>query len=1353
MTLYLPQDDPKLIEDIIQRKEFYIYKRWNLDTTKSHYIDIIPRFLLDDAIKKSNNLRLMSYQHFVKNYMNPNTPYQRLLIKWQTGTGKSIGALSIAMNFIQYYKLAKETGQSEIGTVFIIGFSERIFKSELLRFPEFGFLSRSERAKLDHLKRLAVTGSAADIQKYQELIIKIKKRFSNRKGNGFFKFFGYKAFVNRIFISPPHINLNTLSEEEIRVLLSQKTITYNEELMQQFKNSLIICDEIHNVYNSVEKNNWGIAIQAVLDKEKTCRAVFTSATPLNNSPTEIVDLLNLLLPNDQRLTKTDLFINDKDLKPGALEQIAKLSRGRVSYLRDVNPQYYPKNKMIGEVLKEIPFLKFIRSPMSQFQYNTYSQVYTGVLPQDSQYLVDFVLENPDSDQTIGLFQTNTIKNSLTHAPLAWKNKYGLDFKDGKIIGPALKRDRLQKYSTKYVRMLDELMNITKEHRGKVFIYHNIVHMSGVLFIEQVLLQNGYLNDLMGPKDDTICIICGNTRKEHSYLEIHGSADYKKEINIIRQVRTSHRHNHNLSNRSTTKYNLLCYYYNKRMFTMKYNKKYFYILASDLNNSLIQGKSYALQHFSNVLNKIHPKQMLIQAPNYAPRFCEWLLQIGFKIIRQNPRYTIFYSAHKNGKIPIDVVNKLAGARDKYSKHQFIPARFIIIHSEIDKNLIEHNIEKFNNPDNTEGHQYMILIGSKIMKESHNIKAVQNVFIMGRPDNIPTLLQIRGRAIRKNSHKDLPEQNREVRTMIFTTCLPIKQKSGPDKGKYQLSYEEEKYKEKAKLFRTIQNIEKILHENAIDSLINYDLINRPHAEEIDPLEALPFTPNIPKKFLKEMPLSKLNTLTYDIYYSQYEISIQQSIIKRLFIELSSIWEYNNLFQAVKEDRLQYVTELNTHLFNKDYFNIALHQLTWNNDNQYIEPLFNKQDIIQDYETRIIDKLYDSNDKIISIPNGQDSIIVPVSDNTRQYYILFPINSNTNEPNIDIEQPHRIYKPFSIQLININNFIQTKNINFDYDDKKKLFYRKYFDVSIENMEHAICEYGTHFHIKFLEECIEYVFRAWTDPTLKMSEYHDFYFKMLYYYDLLSLCLWAYTAKPRVFNEYKKYAIPVKAKDIKLKQLDAYQKNQKDIADISPDDNSDLATSGVINLLKSSINRTSNVWIPKEFREQFNKTLEESYKLFKGRVKKNKQINKVSARLLPIGHFISTFPRIYHPEKGWTEDPTYVQHDQEYIENDIIIGYDEKSKNGTHVRFKIRKPIHNIKKYKDIRLIEKGTVCKSKSKSYLKNVAKRLGIELLEKNNVDNLCLLIRIKLIRLELKERIQKSKIKYFYFHYESPQTVV
>jgi hypothetical protein len=1478
---YLQQNDPNLTTDVLTRKEYYWSKRWKNTRDDNFLNDIIPRFLLEESIERSMNLKISSYQMFVQNYINPSTPYSRLLLKWSTGSGKTIGALSIAMNFIERYRLEKEIGNVEIGSVFIIGFSERAFKNELLAHPEFGFLSRDERRKLDKLKKLAAVGSKQDIERFHDMVTKIKKRFSSRKGNGFFKFYGYKAFVNRIFKASKDVNLNDLSEEKIRIALAQGKISYDEELLAQFKNSIIICDEIHNVYNSQEKNNWGIAIQAVLDREPTCRAVFASATPFSNSPTEIVDLLNLLLPASYRLNKSDLFDANNKLKPSALDKIAELCKGRISYLQDINPKYYPSVSMEGESLKEIPYLKFIRCPMSDFHYKTYKQIYTGALSQDSQYLVDFALENPDGG--LGIFQTNQIRNALTSAPQKWKDRYGLNFVDGKITGDALRRDKLGKYSTKYVAMLDHISDIIKKSGGKIFIYHNIVHMSGVLFIEQVLLKNGYLDEFSASNENTICMKCGKPKKDHSYEEIVGGEDVLVDItgntivdttgnttgnsqgNVNGNTQGNVNGNTQGNIQGNTQGNTLDITGGKSddsnyiklvkksnsidwirleqyMLTLKKQKvdgkSQYYIPASGMHNNVINGQSHTMRDIATVFDSLQNIPILVQVPNYAPRFGEWLLQMGFKLQNQKGSYSYLLwkpekrrvggddtnginvvntrvetvgdnivdttadtqnddtsniaggkakskskhtHKHKKTKLPnkfreknkklnpsvtdttetIVNISKHQRSRHGQQKHKYTPVRFVMAHSDIDKSLMDHSIEKFNNPDNTDGNRFMILVGSRIIKESYNTKAIRNEFIMGRPDNIPTLIQIRGRAVRKDSHKLLPIDKRHVSMYIFTSCLPEKQKSGVDKGKYKLSYEEIKYKEKIAAYKVMQEIEKVMHENAIDSFINNDMHADDTAQIKDALGPLPFKPAIDKKFDKELSLSQLNLSTFDIYHADREVEFIKVIIKRLFIEMSSVWEYNDLFEAVKNP-LDYETEINTQLFTEENFLIAIDQLSWNNDSKFVEPLMRKNtsDSI-DAETSsmshnghpsyVIDRLYDANDKVISLPGGQDSIIVPIHEGSVQYYILFPVNSTNNEPEIDIELPYRVVKQEQRKSINMNHFIQTKRIDFDYDDKKRIFYQKYRDTSIENMENVICEYGTNFHIKFLEECVEYVFRTWTDPTLEKAEYHEFFFKMLYYYDLLSLVMWAYTTKPRIFKEYSKYAIPVRAKDIKLKAMSRYEKRKEELDDISPEDNSDLATSGVINLLKSSINRTSNVWVPMEFREQFNKTVEQSLALFLGRKKRSKVVNKVSADLLPIGHFISKFPRLYSPQhKSWTEDPTYAQADQAYIENNIIIGYNDKSQNGTHVRFKMREPIHNIKKYKDTRLISRGVVCKSKSKVELKKLAKKLDVVLPddERINVEELCVLVRSKLIRLELKERIKKSKIKWFYNFWEN-----
>ena len=65
------------------------------------------------------------------------------------------------------------------------------------------------------------------------------------------------------------------------------------------------------------------------------------------------------------------------MKKDAIKNIKLLSRGRVSYLKDTNPLYFPSKEYIGESIYGIPYLRFIRCPMSSFHYNTYKKIYKG----------------------------------------------------------------------------------------------------------------------------------------------------------------------------------------------------------------------------------------------------------------------------------------------------------------------------------------------------------------------------------------------------------------------------------------------------------------------------------------------------------------------------------------------------------------------------------------------------------------------------------------------------------------------------------------------------------------------------------------------------------------------------------------------------------------------------------------------------------------------------------------------------------------------------------------------------------------------------------------------------------------
>lgn len=1323
---YLDQKDPNLLDDINKRKEYAIFATKSETEEKN----IIPRFLLEDIIGKEYGLSLHSYQRFINNFMNPNTSFTRLLLKWTPGMGKTIGSLSLALSFINYYNKQQESGSQNIGSVYIIGFTEYIFRSDLIKFPEFGFINEHELKTLAKLKKLAYQGDTDSIEKINEIKMAINRRLSNRKGNGFFKFIGYKSLLNKLFLSrDKDITLTNLTENEIAKLILDGVVVLNKELMNEMKNSLFICDEIHNVYNSAEKNNWGVALQTILNYDNTIRAVFLSATPLNNNPTELIDLLNLLTSRKDypEFKKPDFFTKDNKLIDSKIDYLKNILSGRISFITNNDSRYFPAKGFVGETIPGIDYLKFIRCPMSKFHYDTYKQIHDLIdnktLNSDSQYIIDFVLPDPkkkNSFEAPGIYKTTDIRNVFNDTSSHWKNKYKLQYKidndvlSGEILN--IKND-LNIISGKYFRLINDVIDIISNKKGKIFIYHNVIHMSGVLFIGEILRANGFIDESESSSDNTLCVICGKMRKDHKKEQLisGGSKNIEKEYIDIDSIKyTNLKYNDQsdeldfiLDPYIKCKDSTYCKdFLEKLLLTISTAEKDIMIKKDILD---LQKSEFNLQNFNDLLATFNLKLFTMELfPNY------------FYISKNKPSIS-------KEKCIIKLIdkfdNKFIGGKSD-NDHIYMPCRYTLVHSNINRKIINKNIELFNSITNSWGEHLSILVGGKIMKESINLMGVQHILIAGRPDNIPTMLQINGRAIRTNSHVMLPKENRLVNISIYVSSLPSNNQKG------ELSYEEYKYKQKIEFFKEIQKIEKIFHEMAIDKLMNYDIIFQKESDlqkkQYYKLDILPYSIGKTKKY----NLDELNLETFNAYYSNIELKEIKFIIKKLFIEISPVWKYSDLFEAVKNYNSSGIKNYNYSLISEENFIIALDQLLIKDDDKYIEPhIQNLHNALN--ESSLYHKLKNPLDRYIYIIGNNKYGITHIGE----YYIAMPIDHITNDIIKDIELPFRIGRPIISKSLPIKNYL-LHDMNTNYNDKKIKFIKKWEHIDIRNLEIAMCDFGTNFHRQFVEEIIEYIFNLWTNLDQKKSPYHVFYIKMIYYYDLRNVIIWAHTVSDKLFSQYKQWTNPISEK-LNYKIMDkAIESNIN-------------STSGLLNLIKTSINKNDTNWASTGMINDFNTKVKQSLALFDGNNKK-KITKKVNANDLPIGHFIGKIPRFYNPNKGgWYDDITYLEYNKNYKENDIIIGYDDKSKTGINVRFKLRNPIQNITQYKDTRQIEKGSVCSTKSKTYLYQIAKKLEIDekSIQKNSVEDICMKIRTRLIYNELKERSSNSNIKYFYFLHE------
>ena len=746
-------------------------------------------------------LRLHGAQQFIRNFGGPDTECTRLLVKWQTGTGKSIAAASIGHEFSRQFRLRALAGALP-PAIHVISFTAReTIQEDLLRFPEFGFASLAEAAELRRRRAAAAAAGAASPEARQLAVLvgTLRRRTTDRARGGYYQFYGYKEFAGRLLAvtrqgAERKFEVQSLygrAEGSFGDLLTAAVrrgdLTVNTRLLDSLRGGLLIADEIHNVYNTLEENNYGLAIQYALDTlgEDAPRAVFMTATPMTGSAAEVVDLLNLLvprhtLPGGAPLRRADFF-GEKEggaqLRAGALERIGRLAAGRVSFLLDADLVSYPRRLFEGEGAPGVPYLRLTLCPMSALHEQALDAAGRGEasgLAADAHTLYDMVFPGPAGP---GLYRSGETPALIAAAPEKWRAQVGItvtrdiEMPDTDLIsGAFLGAERLGLYSGKYSRLVGEILAAVRGGPGKVMVYHHRVRMSGVLLIQEALRANGFVDEVSAPVDTTLCAVCGTPRRAH------GAA---------------------------------------------------------------QGAAQGAAH------------------NYAP------------------------------------------------------ARFVVAHGGVDRATMLRSIALYNSAANSAGHLYRVLVGSKIVREGLNFRAVRRLLVASLPTDYPTLLQVFGRVVRKDSHLDLPEGQRDVRIRVLVSTH----------GDGRPSPELRRYAEKGREFLVIQEVERALHAGAVDAVANASHIARalggPSASAAPSLDALPFAP------VQKLHDGPLRTATFEAYgHGDREVALIAAVCRVLF-RARPVWTYADLWAAVRAGAVQ-GAHYRADLFDEDNFALALEGL---------------------------------------------------------------------------------------------------------------------------------------------------------------------------------------------------------------------------------------------------------------------------------------------------------------------------------------------------------------------------------------------------------------------------------------------
>jgi hypothetical protein len=1092
------------LTDLAGRKELLITKSANVAEDNKKFRGFNSN--IEELIMPG--MRLHGAQHFVRAFHNPNTETERILIEWQTGSGKSICVISVAHEFIKQFREIDKLGV-EPPSVVIISFSVReTIQEDLLKYPEFGFVSKEDAERLKYLRSVAGSrhSKPADNRSYTALVGTLRRRVTDKSRGGYYKFYGYKEFANNLFkITQDGINVGfdiqqlyrqsaEKFDEFIEKAARQGYVVVNTDLINSLRNGLLICDEIHDVYNISETNNYGIAIQYVLDKleRHAPRAIFMSATPITGSAAEIVGLLNLLvprykLPGGKPLQRTDFFTRSKHIdvlsftyndvsysmkKIKDNEETSKMvalkinkilitdqsESGGAPIVLMVNKEFVliaGKDIIVQMIADKIDYAEIkvvIASEILETKSNENDDIEAAELVDlSSQFIISHLKDG--AIERIAQLSAGRVSFLLDSDVSAYPKKWFVGEQIQDVPYLSITKCPMSEHHEKTVKREHSISSETKQAN------------SGFNAIAYTLYDIAFPN----PNTDEYGLYSSSDTLNK--LE-SASLDWKTKVGI------------NI-NRKTDELTTISGEFLKLENIKKYSTKYYEIIKSVIEAINAGPGKIMIYHHRVRMSGV----LLLQ---------EALKYNGFVDESSNPTDNTICSVcgvkrSEHGKIggakKVVVVSDEESDEDeeiiqddiqynyeeveeinRLEKHDFVPARFVVAHSDIDKSSMNRSIARFNEPSNLYGYQYRVLIGSKIIRQGLNFKAVRHQFVASLPTDYPTLMQVFGRVVRKDSHVDLQPKDRDVSIKVFISTY----------ADNTISPELQRYIDKGKEFLVIQKVEKALHEYAVDGFINYDKIKEAlniNGSYTNSLHGMVYRP----KVLSSSSTVESTFLAYG--YGDREVATIAAACRVLF-KFRPVWTSADLWKALKAkliNKLYY----NPDEFNEGNFALALESLRK--------------------------------------PAGHPLTVIV---KTGRYYVYSKVGADT-KPIIDIESYIR-ESPLVAEAtltkrvsINVSDFIKKSRAGFEFNIKLREFERKYIIEKEAPIDLSLVECDGNFHYDLQRVLITSTKKATADDSVIIDLYKRYL--ICFTHDQLLNC----TGK-------KNYRNP--AKSLNLEKLIAY-------------------------------------------------------------------------------------------------------------------------------------------------------------------------------------------------------------------------
>ena len=480
---------------------------YTMEDEKEFYNSVPIKKEFDDARAVLNEPRpqrgeQLKHQAFMMRFLSPHTPYDKMIAFHGLGSGKTALLTSVA----EYAKLVK-TGELSNNKVII--------------------LTRNPTLRKNMINEIVCVATAGKYEpplrdpKTREILSKDTQRRRVEKSIGVeYEILTFTMFVKEIYNKS------------------------NEQLRAEYSNRYILIDEAHNIKLQPNKKSKeeddilglqlrsrGVSnykeIHRFLHCVIGCKILLLTATPMRDQPSEICNLLNLILPLEKQLNKKEfknIFFDENKFKDEMKNEFKSYIRNRISYVRASTTDITIVNE--GVIDEGFKYTKTVLLDMDDYQDEKYKEAYKKDVGSNGELNADIEVEDDgEEDASSGLWLNSrqasmfvpfdkvklndlVIKDRTNYRASEHLTNYLK--KNGDSLDAMLKQ--LKKCSVKYWLVVRDLYKYPKQ---KFFIYSNIVKGSGALLLGAILEVFGFDHapNIKEVEGSTYCQTQGKESKE------------------------------------------------------------------------------------------------------------------------------------------------------------------------------------------------------------------------------------------------------------------------------------------------------------------------------------------------------------------------------------------------------------------------------------------------------------------------------------------------------------------------------------------------------------------------------------------------------------------------------------------------------------------------------------------------------------------------------------------------------------------------------------------------------------------------------------------------------------------------